>query len=61
VHALEEVRGGIDVARRQVQEDLLRVVLVAEQLLQLFVVRVAARDRLLEDRRVRGDADDGER
>ena len=31
----------------------------AEQLLQVVVVGVAGRQRLLEDRRVRGDADDG--
>ena len=44
----------------ELQEDLLRVLFARLQnLFQLVVVRVAFRDRLLEDGRVRGDADDG--
>ena len=41
------------------QEDLFEVVLLVEQRLKLLVVRVAGGERLLEDRRVGRDADDG--
>ena len=43
----------------QVQVDLLRVLEPLQALAELLVVRVALRDRLLEDRRVRRHADDG--
>jgi hypothetical protein len=59
VDAPQRVAGVLDIAHGQVVEDLLRIVLPLEQLLQLIVVGGAAGDRLLEDRRVRGDADDG--
>jgi len=49
-----------DVGRRELKEDLLRIGLAAvEDLLQLLVVALAVRDRLLEDRRVRRHADHG--
>ena len=55
----QEVARVLDVLHRELEEDLLRVVLLGEHLAQLVVVGVALGDRLLEDRRVRGDADDG--
>jgi hypothetical protein len=44
---------------RQVEVDLLGVIDRLQALAELLVVGVALRDRLLEDRRVRGHADDG--
>ena len=58
VHGGEHVERRVDVARGELQEDLLRIALGLEQLLQLRVVVVALRDRLLEDRRIRRLADD---
>jgi hypothetical protein len=46
-------------ATARCQKISLRIVLLPEQLAELVVVPVALRERLLEDRRVRGDADDG--
>jgi hypothetical protein len=54
----EDVAGGLDVLDGQRQEDLLRLRLTPQDLAQLLVVGVALGDRALEDRRVRGDADD---
>src|SRR6266581_1478020 len=52
------VAGIADVLLGQTPEDLLRIVYLAEGSANLFVVETALRDRLLEDGRVRGDADD---
>ena len=54
----EHVAGVADVLLGQTPEDLLRIVYPAEGSANLFVVETALRDRLLEDGRVRGDADD---
>ena len=56
---LQQVAGAPDVLHRELEEDLGRVVLGLQQLAELLVVPVPGRERLLEDRRVRGDADDG--
>ena len=58
VHGREDVEGRLDVARGELEEDLLRIALVLQELFQLRVVVVALRDRLLEDGRVRRDSDD---
>ena len=55
----QQVAGRGDVGACELEEDLLRAQLARKQLAQLLVVGVAVGDRLLEDRRVRGDADDG--
>ena len=55
---LHQVAGAADVLHRQLEEDLGRIVLGLQQLAELLVVPVARGERLLEDRRVRGDADD---
>jgi hypothetical protein len=53
----EEITGSGDVAQSEAEEDALDVVLGAGG--DLFVVGVPVRERLLEDARVGGDADDG--
>src|SRR2546423_1909564 len=56
----QQLAGRCDVVRREFKEDLFRVVRAGlEDLPQLRVVAVSLRDRLLEDRRVRGHADNG--
>jgi hypothetical protein len=55
---LHQVAGTADVLHCQLEEDLGRVVLRLEELAELLVVPLAGGERLLEDRRVRGDADD---
>ena len=56
----QEIERVADVPGRELEEDLLRICLARfEDLLQLFVVAVAVRDRLLEDGRVRRHSDDG--
>ena len=55
----QQVARVLDVLDGQPQEDLLRVVLLGQHLAELLVVGVPFGDRLLEDRRVRRDADDG--
>ena len=59
VRGPEHVARLADVLQREREEDLRRIVRLGEQLLQVLVVRVALRQRLLEDRRVRRDAGDG--
>ena len=54
----QQVARVLDVLDRELEEGLFRVVLARENLAQLLVVRVALDERLLEDRRVRGHADD---
>ena len=57
-HGLEQITGAPDVIARQREEDLLWIGLCGEHLAQLLVVGVARADRVLEDGRVRGHADD---
>ena len=57
-HRPQEIAGALDVLDREREEDLLRVVGALELGAKLLVVPVAGRERLLEDRRVRGHADD---
>jgi hypothetical protein len=59
VGGLQDVAGVADVLQCQREEDLSRVVGLLEQLLQILVVGVPLRERLLEDRRVRRHARDG--
>src|SRR5205085_7847708 len=54
----EQIAGIADVFLGQVPEDLLGLVELVEAGANLLVVEVALGDRLLEDGRVRGDADD---
>ena len=54
----QQVAGVLDVLDRELQEDLLRVVLLRKILPELLVVGVPFGDRLLEDRRIRGHAHD---
>ncbi len=58
VRGREDVARVADVVEREAEEDLRRVVRLLEELLELLVVRVPLRERLLEDRRVRRDAGD---
>ena len=58
-HRRHEVAGVANVLLRERKEDLGRILGLARDRLQLLVVPVALGERLLEDRRVRGDADDG--
>ena len=58
-HRSHQVAGALDVLDRELEEDLGRVVLPLHDLLELLVVPLARRERLLEDRRVRRDPDDG--
>src|SRR5262249_42263908 len=55
----EEVAGSLDVLDRKSEEDLLRIALAGGDLLQLRVVPATLGQCLLEDGRVRRDADDG--
>ena len=55
----QQVTGGADVVHGEGEEDLGRLVHARRDLAQLDVVRIALRQRLLEDGRVGGDADDG--
>ena len=55
----QQIAGGLDVLHREREEDLRRVVRRRGDLPQLRVVPVALGEGLLEDRRVRRDADDG--
>jgi hypothetical protein len=52
----EKIAGGGDITHRQLQEDAPGIRIAAGDLL---VVGVPMRERLLEDARIRGDADDG--
>src|SRR5205814_7934119 len=54
----EQIARVADVFLGQMPEDLLGLVELVEAGANLLVVEVALRDRLLEDGRVRGDADD---
>jgi len=54
----EEIERRFDVASRELQENLLRIRVLHEELFHLLVVRIARRERLLEDGRVRRHADD---
>ena len=53
----QKIAGGRDVAESEAEEDALGVAFAAGA--DLFVVGVPARERLLENARVGGDADDG--
>jgi len=55
----EHVTRVANVVQREGEEDLGRIVDRPDQLLQLRVVGVPFGERLLEDRRIRGDAGDG--
>jgi hypothetical protein len=57
--AAHQVARVADVAARERDEDLLRVLLVLGEIAELAVVGRALRDCLLEDGRVRGDTGDG--
>src|SRR3954454_1036480 len=59
VGVAQDVARVLDVAHRELEEDLLGVLAALQDLLDLLVVGVAGRDRLLEDRGVGGHADDG--
>src|SRR5204862_8368539 len=48
-----------DVRLREAPEDLLRLVVLVQTIADLLVVEIALRDRLLENGRVRRDADHG--
>ena len=54
----QEIAGRSDIGARELAEDLLRAQLARKEVAQLPVVGAAVGDRLLEDRRVRGHADD---
>ena len=59
-HRTHQIARFLDVLDRELAEDQQRIVLPSvEHLAKLVVVRVARRERLLEDRRVRRDAGDG--
>ena len=58
-HRQQQIAGALDVLDREREEDLLRVVGALELGSKLLVVPVSGRESLLEDRRVRSDADNG--